>query len=416
MKPTPFETAGTVLRDNVDAPTTPAHHAMLRARLIDAVERPFRRRGPSRWLLLAPAAAVLVAVLWFGVWGRHGSAVTFRVGPENAAGAVGEYVNPVDRGELTLTFSEGSKVTLGPQARARVAKTTPKGASVVLETGGARVDVVHRPGADWSVAAGPYTVAVKGTCFDVKWDAPSSTLQVVMHNGVVVVRGPGVESGVEVRDTQRFVSRAVAAIDSGDAAAPLPSDSASGARSTEEPAAVGSAAASVGDHQAAPPTAPGSSQASATESWSKLAARGEFRSVLADADSRGIDATLSSASESDLAALAQAARHGGRADLARRALSTIRSRFPGGSQAAASAFLLGRMSDDSGDLSGAIRWYDVYLAEAAGGSLAPEAFGRKMVALRASGQGDAAREAARSYLVRFPSGPYAGIAQELVKP
>lgn len=222
MKPTPFETAGTVLRDNVDAPTTPAHHAMLRARLIDAVERPSRRRGPSRWLLLAPAAAVLVAVLWFGVWRRHNSAVTFRVGPENAAGVVGEYVNPVDHGELTLTFSEGSKVTLGPQARARVAKTTSRGASVVLESGGARVDVVHRPGADWSVAAGPYTVAVKGTSFDVKWDAPSSTLQVVMHNGVVVVRGPGVESGVEVRDTQRFVSRAVAAIDSADAAAPPP--------------------------------------------------------------------------------------------------------------------------------------------------------------------------------------------------
>lgn len=414
MKPTPFETAGAVLRDNVDAPVTPAHHAMLRARLIDAVARPAPRRRPSAWLLLAPAAAVIALVLWFGVWGRQSSDVTFRVGPENATGVVGEYVNPVDRGELTLAFSEGSKVTLGPQARARVAKTTPKGASVVLETGRARVEVVHRPGADWSISAGPYTVAVKGTSFDVKWDAPSSTLQVVMHNGVVVVRGPGVESGVEVRDTQRFVSRAVATIDSGDAAAPLSSGVAKAADET----AGGSSTAptATGGPRPSEPAEPTPSPAAAAESWSTLAARGEFRSVLAEAEKRGIDATLSSGTEADLAALAQAARHGGRGDIARRALAAIRTRFPGGSQAAASAFLLGRMSEDSGDLAGAIRWYDVYLGEAAGGSLAPEAFGRKMVALRKSGQTEAARAAARSYLVRFPSGPYAGIAREIAEP
>jgi outer membrane protein assembly factor BamD (BamD/ComL family) len=74
------------------------------------------------------------------------------------------------------------------------------------------------------------------------------------------------------------------------------------------------------------------------------------------------------------------------------------------------------MSEDAGNLGVAIRWYDVYLSEAPGGPLAPEAMGRKMVALRNSGQAEPAHKAAELYLARFPGGPYAGVAREILKP
>ena len=59
---------------------------------------------------------------------------------------------------------------------------------------------------------------------------------------------------------------------------------------------------------------------------------------------------------------------------------------------------------------------DRYLAEAPQGPLAAEALGRRMVALRHLGEVEACRKAARDYLRRFPSGPYAGVAGEIAEP
>ena len=376
-------------------------------------------------LAFVPVVLVLALIVGRRWWGHPSQAVTFRINPENATGVVGEYVTPVDRGEITLNFSEGSRITLGPHARARVAQTTPQGASFVLETGGAHLDVVHRVDTDWTVRAGPYTIAVKGTSFDVSWNTSSSTLEVVMFNGIVIVRGPGMESGVEVKDTQQFVSRVVA---NSESATNPPNTEPSGAPvefapPTSESTITSRAtptASERDDHllptltSPLPPSAPVASETPThIESWSVLASRGEYQSVVRDAEQRGIDTTLGSAPESELAALANAARYAGRADVAQRTLMTIRTRFPGGPQAASAAFVLGRMSEDSGSLDSAIRWYDTYLSEAGRGALAPEAMGRKMVALRKAGQSDAARKAAEAYLSQFPAGPYAGVAREI---
>jgi TolA-binding protein len=55
----------------------------------------------------------------------------------------------------------------------------------------------------------------------------------------------------------------------------------------------------------------------------------------------------------------------------------------------------------------AARWFRIYLAEAANGSLAREAMGRLLEALQRSGQPAAACGIARQYLRRFPGGPHA---------
>src|SRR5262249_30536975 len=151
-------------------------------------------------------------------------------------------------------------------------------------------------------------------------------------------------------------------------------------------------------------------------SWSKRISMGDFDGVLADADRRGIEGALHQSSLDDLAALADAARYGRRGDLARRALLEIRSRFPSSADARSAAFLLGRMADDSGSPSAALQWYDVYLREGPSGSLAAEALGRKMLAVRRTGGRDAARPIAEEYLRRYPGGAHAKVAQELVTP
>jgi hypothetical protein len=75
--------------------------------------------------------------------------------------------------------------------------------------------------------------------------------------------------------------------------------------------------------------------------------------------------------------------------------------------------LLGRVADDARDPAGAVGWYDRYLAEASHGSLAGEALGRRMLAIRRLNDAENSRRAASEYLDRFPGGPYAGVAREM---
>jgi TolA-binding protein len=91
-------------------------------------------------------------------------------------------------------------------------------------------------------------------------------------------------------------------------------------------------------------------------------------------------------------------------------------RFASAPAARSAAYLLGRMADDAGDARRAIDWYERYLTEAPSGSLAPEALGRRMLALRRLGDLTSARRAAEDYLRRFPEGTYNGVAREMVAP
>ena len=105
MNQTPFESAGKLLRDQVDAPATPAHHALLRAKLVEAATgTPRPRRVLMPFVLVPAVVAALAILLWLRPWNGDRGAVTFQVGPSRSAGVVGAYVNPVDKTELALTF------------------------------------------------------------------------------------------------------------------------------------------------------------------------------------------------------------------------------------------------------------------------------------------------------------------------
>lgn len=395
--------AAEALRRLVDPGPGDTPAAERRARFVAAATRQDASRPRSVVYAIAAVASLLIVAggLRFASSRRANhaeqAALSYQVGDDAHAGNVGAYFAPA--GELPLRFSDGSLVTLLGSSRARVTGSAPAGASILLETGSARVEVVHRPQSAWTFATGPFTVAVTGTSFALSWEPVSGTLEVRMFSGTVVVRGPGAEGGVPVRGVQRFVSPPSGAVQGGtqaeaedmqveqtaelDRSAPVAQDTARAAGSPER------------------------------EKWSALSAHGEYQRVMDLAHARGIETTLATADALDLSALGDAAKYTGHAELARRALLAIRSRFSGTPRAVAAAFLLGRILDDTGSPRAAIEWYDRYLAEGPDGSFAPEAFGRRMLALRRAGQEEASRRAAEEYEKRFPRGTYAGVAHEI---
>ena len=410
MMPTDSNLAGKALREHVAVETDTTSHALQRARLVTAATA----RGPgSRPMWLAAACGALAVAIALVLWLRSDRAaepLTFTVGPDIRTGQVGIYYAATPDAELPLRFSDGSQVSVQPRGGVRVHETGQKRVAVFVETGRARFDVSHRPEAGWEIAAGPYSVRVTGTAFDLSWTPESRSFELAMRSGAVTVRGPGIESGVVVKGTERFVSRVTA-----DVKRPHPAASATGPSNTASSDALDEPKLEEPKQPKAPSGAEKPPSANALPekpgaSWSELAAKGDYASIVRAAEDRGIDRAIAGASADELRALADAARFSGRPALAQRALLAIRSRFAGTKAATGAAFVLGRMVDGS-DAKAAVTWYDRYLAE--GGPLAAEAQGRRMLALRRSGDKDASRRAAVDYLRRFPEGPYARQAREL---
>lgn len=410
MMGTDLEIAGQVLREHVIPTENAQARVRGRARLIRYFDQP--RRRPRTWPALAMAAAVVALVLPLGWWWRSDDrgAITFTEGPDRLEGKVGAYVSPPIDIRWALAFSDGSMVELQPESHGRVTRTTSRGAQVLLENGRARVEVVHRPKTDWSILAGPYTVRVTGTSFEVAFEARTQTLEVVMRSGTVLVEGPGISTPVEIQGAQRFLHRAGSPeVSSGPA--PLPSSEPGSVprASTTPPTASAEAPRAV-----AHPSGPASASA-AGPSWAALAARGQYQAVLEQAERLGLGRALSTTKPADLMALGHAARFAGRTDLAARAYQATRARFGATSDAANAAFFLGRMVEGQSP-NMAIGWYERYVSETPRGTWVAEALGRRMVLLKKSGAHEAALEAARQYQERFPKGPYAGVAREMTTP
>ncbi len=97
-----------------------------------------------------------------------------------------------------MHFSDGSSLALDPGTGARVGDFDAHGGRVLLESGGARVRVTPLPHANWTVDAGPYSVHVIGTEFDIRWSANEEVLDVHLLKGAIVVRGPLARDGLSM--------------------------------------------------------------------------------------------------------------------------------------------------------------------------------------------------------------------------
>jgi TolA-binding protein len=386
--------AGELVTAHVTDGASSEQHEAGKRRLVSALAT--ERRSRSSLVVLALAAALALAIAGGWLWKLGVSSLSYEVA--NGSVSDGGYIQSSGGDAARLSFSDGTRVDLDKGSRGRVATIDAHGARLALESGSAALSVVHRPEAQWFVDAGPYVIRVTGTAFDVSWSSGEEALVVELRQGSVVVSGPPAPSGVVLRAGQRLSAR-----DGQMTIGPLERLAKAEPSPTPSPALGPSATPERGEMNA---------RAALPLSWPKAVVAGDYQLVLGEAEKRGLQSCYAQASLSDLVALADAARYAKRLDVAQAALSAQRSRFPGSGSAHTAAFLLGRLADDSGNQTQALEWYDRYLREAPSGPLAPEALGRKMIALRSS-QPDAARSVAQEYLRRFPDGPYRARALEL---
>jgi hypothetical protein len=282
-----------------------------------------------------------------------------------------------------------------------------------LGHGRMRMHVTKKPEAAWRVEAGPYDVRVTGTAFDVSWSKQAQMFDLRMATGAVVVTGPLALSGIVLRAGQHMfggVAQGRLTVEGGELAAAAPHTTATEPGDAAELAELAEPKAAAEEAAPAFAPVPAARPASEAHAWTKQVAQGHFSAVVEEAEQRGLERTLTSASLEELAALADAARYSGRSTVAKRALLVERQRFPNSGAARDAAFFLGRMAEETG---GAIEWYERYVSESPRGAYASQAFGRKMMLLYKQRGVGAAKPVAADYLSRYPNGPYAAAARKI---
>lgn len=352
----------------------------------------------------------------------------------------GEWLSALPDDSLELTFSDGSRVHLDGDGDARITRIDHRGAVLDLSRGRAHVAVVHRADTSWGVHAGPFTVEIIGTEFEVDWDPETARFEIAMERGQVEVVGPVVERR-SVRDNERLrvwlregrleqastdvpttpspapVELAVAPSASpptpaGDPPSPDTAERtgpASRARvpAMAEPARPGPAELSPADR------GPETTAEAAQPGPAELSRAGRYAEAMEAAEARGWQQTLSDLDGPSLLHLGNAARFVGQLDKAEDAYRTVRSRFTGVHRARA-AFALGRLAMDQQNAPArAATNFEAFLAEAPTDALAREAAGRLIEARQRAGDATGARRAAVAYLSRYPDGPHAPLARSL---
>ena len=416
---------GALLRG--DAASGAAKSDASRARLLRrAAEPAIERRRPSAWwgAVALPGLAAALCVWWW----TPGALRYDVVGTTKD----GDYVSaPVDRA-VRVHFSDDTLVEIAANSQLRVEGTTRHGARVFLERGSADAHVVHRDGTQWTFAAGPFEVLVTGTHFDLGWDPATGVLDVHLREGSVQVQTPFGAAPVQLRAGQDFRAdlrarnmtttdhveaardrdgESTAAPAASAVAAAAPDASPPGVEEPVVPAGSGSPSASN-----LPARGAASPPPSALRAWSKLIALGRFADVLAQAqtDKGGTANCVRTCSASDLAALADAARYTGRADLAEQSLRALRTRFTADSEGRSAAFLLGRLREQQGNSLEARGWYQRYMGETPGGPYAAEALAGTMRTTAALDGRSAAAPIAEDYLRRYPAGVHAATARAIL--
>lgn len=386
--------------------------ADVRARLL-STPKPIRRRSRGPYLAMA-AACLLAAAGTYAAWPPTSgapeevpetvAALTYAISSDTAhpeasiPGSPGRWVASESTPQ-TLSFSDGSETQVAPRSNVRIAALRPEGAHLDLQRGALRVHVEHREDTAWEVQAGPFSVAVVGTTFDVAWDPDEERFDLHLEEGEVRVTGPGIEQR-SVRTGQTLT------VELPETDRPTPADT----PALDTVVQVSEAPTST-ESQARPRRPRRDSPAPAAPDWRALARQARHGEAVAAAD---WDQELNRASSGDLLLLGDAARLSGSPAQARRAYLGLRDRFPQSTEAVRSAFLLGRLAMRGGNAASAAAWFERAVNEDPNGRYAMMAAGRRIEAYRQAGNEIAAARAAQSYLRRYPQGPHAATARELL--
>jgi TolA-binding protein len=373
-----------------------------------ALKNASRERLRLVWLSTCAAAATLLLFVGYRVFAAQ-QAITYQVVGANLTDSGVVTGGPESR----VQFSDGSLVTLDEGTQTRIGEVGPHGGLLHLDKGWARVSIAKKPKANWAVQAGPYTVRVTGTAFDVNWSVSEQRFEIAMRTGSVVITGPLTPNGVALRAGERMIADRKLVVEK-----PGTELIARGDKQFPNSAAADSAGAAIISPESLPTESDSANESHAKKaeaprgaSWRQLVASGNFNTVIEEALRRGLGRTLASASLEDLSALADAARYARRTDIGREALLAQRQRFPGSREGREAAFFLGSVYEGTG---AALDWYERYLQENPRGSYVSQALGRKLVLMYDQRRVSDAKKTAEQYMAKYPNGPYASTARKVL--
>lgn len=409
MDMTPLEKLGQTVRHASDEEASP--ETTIRDAKSQALAK-WNRRSTGfdrRWALAGVLVFALVAAVFLRVSIKD-KPITYSVGPGEAPSALGVWI-AAGSNAVPLRFSEGTRVTLDPGARARVTDANAHGATMLVERGHAHAKVVHvGQTTSWLLHAGPFDINVVGTEFDVAWDPTREVFDLRVSEGKVIVHGPLLNEGRAVTTSESLhidVQHKSTESRAGSPTNEAPEKSADKAAvpaTDDEPGKTENPVPAPTVSVEKPLTIP---------AWQKLAAAGKHKEALEAAEQAGFDNIVATASIPVLLELADEARYAGSAGRARQAL--LRARELGAK--GRTAFLMGKLAADHDHASGeAITWFQRYLEESPAGGLAEQALGRIVEMHDRQGHREEAIQAAQSYLQRYPGGAYETLARRVVEP
>jgi ferric-dicitrate binding protein FerR (iron transport regulator)/TolA-binding protein len=416
-----------IVREHLDAEDMLAskRHEQLFVSLVrNQTSRKQQKKRARVVLGIAAVAAVAVLSVAAAMLMAPGE-LAFRVGNEGRTfvpGEPGTWVQ-ADLGEtMEIRFDQGSRFKVNDGCAARVVESGQQAVTIELSKGDISADVKGNKRTRWKINAGPFTVTVLGTAFDVSWDAASTDFDVNVRRGAVLVQGAGLSRyGVRLLAGQRLAANGR----SGDVSMSSPQHIAGGTDSRLSGIEMsGDSVDSTDEHDTLSSELidrdkrVGKDQSSrgGKRPWVALYRQGRFEDAISAAEKEGLSKMYGTADAQTLWNLADAARNARRVGISNDSLLALRKRFPASRKAKLAAFIIGRSAMDvSGNLSVATQWFQMYLTESPNGPMVEEVHGRLMTVYSRMNRPAAAKRIAAQYLQRYPGGLYAGRAKQVLQ-
>lgn len=351
------------------------------ARFVDPVKVLASAKSPFRgWRVAGPAAALACCALFVGVTQRR-SDPTAPVAQDRSLSPVKKPILPeVLVGPGHWELDAGARISLGAGARLEVRASDPSvhGAYQLRLLGGEAHIGVAKPAETLSVSVGAYAVQVAGAVFSLEAGAHGGLIRARVDSGELLLVGPGAAG------TQRLTPGQAWAVE------------------PEAQAAVGPRARNITDkltavalpRLSAPSDPCARANAGAARNWRLCAAAGSPSGVLERA---------------------HAAQLAGQNDRAHALWQALSRRFPGTPAAADAAFFEARLYESDGAAARALEFYKRYLIASPSGLYAGSALAGVMLLEWKRGEAENAQHTAATYLRRFPDGPYAQHAHDILR-
>lgn len=356
-----------------------------RTRALIARRRERRPQGTRGAIVMGLAAAAAVVIAFYALPG----------GLPALPPAVGS--------DARVDLGQGSWLATGPGTSLVVLPSSGSDVSLLLERGLVELEIAPGTGRRVEIETGLATVLVVGTHYTVERDPRG--VRVGVSRGAVVVRGERVPDRVHVVRAGESLEIRAEEDDEPEL------DIAPAAR--VEPAVTPVEASRIEPRVRAAPVA----SPRAGERWRALAEHGAVDEAYQDVEEAGgVRVVMERVSPAELLALADVARRSGHPAEAVPPLERLLARCDDDPDCALGAFTLGRVLADSlARPADGARAFERALELPLPPALAPDALARAALAHAAAGEDERARELARRYLDRHPSGARAADVRELVE-